>query len=333
MIIHTITWEDPTIELEILDEILLNFKKPNILMLATSCDTILTLLNNKNIHSITCISPLSRNLAILELKMHLLLEIKDYNLRLQFLEGILPSDQVIDIYLKFCDNLSSLVFWNTYIDILTHGLHLHDCLLKLFFKLKKNNNNFHTCFTYDKMIEAFSNNSISNSISMPYWKYFQNIFNTHTTKNSNNNSTEDNNNSNNDNPYYYLMTHFQYSEINKPKYLTNELPSDSAEKIKLIKQDFVKHLLDTTDKYAFISLGHFFIENYNYDELNTIFELLKSRIFYNGRLLVRQFNHDYNITEIINKFFIILNFDRNTTDKTYLYQNIIIAKPRPIRTP
>lgn len=336
MIIQTITWEDPKIDIDVLEEILSysNIKNPDILMLASSCDTILTLMTDERIGSITCISPMSRNLAVLELKMYLLNEIEGYQERINFLEGMLTTEDSIEIYYRFREKLSSKKFWDDYIDILTHGIHLYDKWIKLFYKLKKNEYDFKKTFSYKKMTEILGQDMINNCIINPYWTYFENIFEKHRfeqnkiknqTKTKNQN---ENGNNNMTNPYYYLMMNFQYQVDNIPKYLMNKLSDESIKKVKLINQDLVRYLYKGTHRFSIISLGTFVIDRFNNDELYTLFEITKRRLTYNGRLIIRKFNNDSMIRDIVSKFFIILDIDRNLIDRTHIYQQVIIAKPR-----
>jgi len=322
MIIQTITWEDSTIETEILNEVLLTEKNPEILMLATSCDTALTLLTDSRIGNITCVSILSRNLAVLELKMRLLNKVENYQDRINFLEGLLPSEESIEIYNSFKDKLTCKDFWDFRIDIITNGIHLYDKWLKLFHQLKKNNYDFKKTFSFKKMIEIIGKPAIDNCLSVPYWKYFENVFQKH--ENDKLIKKE-----NLPNIFYYQMRNFQYPEDeNLPIYIKNKLSDETLNKMKLINKDLVKYLYDTDRKYSIISLGSFVIDRYNNGEIHTLFQLLKLRTLYNGRIIIRLFNNDHKLRDIINEYFIILEIDRNLIDKTYMYKDVIIAKPR-----
>ena len=113
MIFNIISWEDPLIEQEIVQELYNKNNDPlSILMMGTAGDTILNIISDPKIKLITCLSSSMRQLAVIEIKGYLLETIDHPETRLAFLEGRLPKVQIAQYYNTFCQRLQSKKYWD-----------------------------------------------------------------------------------------------------------------------------------------------------------------------------------------------------------------------------
>ena len=59
-----------------------------------------------------------------------------------------------------------------------------------------------------------------------------------------------------------------------------------------------------------------------------VFDLLERKVRDKGRVVVRRLNSDIPLRPIMNKYFIILDIGRDFTDRTYMYQEVLVGTPR-----
>lgn len=301
MTIQTITWEDSNIEINAVEEIKKSVSSNhfNFLMSATSGDTIIELLDQFPEAHLICLSEKSRNLAVLELKIKLIIQVPDPNIRLAFLDGTLSEIENSYIYhTQLKPRLISHQFWDQNLNMIETGIHLHDKFIKLFHS--KN-------FCYRQLIKVFGSKVIINSLSYPYPKYLSEVIKQHEEHN--------------------IFSHYG------PNYLQSDpVRLNSAfenRQISFIHQDLFNYLHKTHRRFHLISLQ---TDQYSQSELISLLNLIRLRMVpISSRLILRRINSDYPLHHLVNKFFIVLDLERDfLTDRTYLYREVILATPRPI---
>ena len=119
-----------------------------------------------------------------------------------------------------------------------------------------------------------------------------------------------------------------YELHNYPLYLNQNAECFDWDHVDIFDHDIIDHLIDTSTKFSLISLSNI-ADNFDPKDLDYFFNLLRRRTKINGRVIIRRRNTDYPLYQYMKKYFLILNHHlKNITDRTYLYQELIIGTPR-----
>ncbi len=312
-LIYTKSWEDAEVDMLALKEVLRNFrqKKPRLLVIASAGDTALSLLSNK-VKSITCVDIYNSQLCMTELKALLCQYVQSVKDRIKFLEGTMRSEKVYFIYELLRRDLVSKHFWDHNIDIIVEGVHNIDSFDLLFNKLYKSNNNYRKSFSNRNIMKYIGEDDVKYCLKKRYADHIREVMIKHER-------------SGEENYFYYQMLYQKYPKDNYPPYLYNR--EIYADKLELINSSMEEYLLTTNKIFEFVHTSN--ITDYmNLSQLRSFLILLNFRMKKRGRVVFRRLNGDIELRPYVNKQFIILELDRDFVDKSYLYQEVIVATPR-----
>lgn len=306
MPIQTITWEDYEIEEKVIQE-LLHFgrhKVIDVLMPGASGDTALTILNNPSVLSVTCVSPNGKELAALELRSQLVKKIKDPEKRISFLKGTLTWQESIEILKKIQSKLASKEYWNGHqADVIKGIVHLDKWfpLFQTYYEaLEKGEEHEEACrqaFSSKKVIKHLGPEIVEQGLNEPFHITMSRVL----TKNG--------------------LGIFK----SVPKYLT--LTNLELQKIRLINQNFIYYLQETERRFTMISLGNM-TDYLSEHDLHYLIKLVSYKVKPKGRVIFRRLKSDFPLRDLVNEYFMILEIDRDFTDYTNLYQEVIVGCPR-----
>lgn len=339
MSIQTITWEDPNIEIQVLNEICQRgFTKLEILMPCSSGDTALSLLSNNQVSSVTCVSPNGKELACLELKSELLRKVPDPETRINFIHGNLPEQRMIEI-LNQLSALQSHHYWLSHQNDVIQGIANLDLWIlrfkecqetirhKILLLIENNINDIpeheiilSSCqktFSNKKMLEIISYKMIAQGIDKPICRTIYQTYLNHFEYLDRE-----------ENIFYQLMCRGEYDRDSYPHYVSEGyLATNFNQRLKLINQNLWRYLSETTRKFAIISVGNL-TDYLNKCDLHKFIYLVHLKTMRHGRAIFRRMQSDIPLRPIVNQFFIILEIDRDYTDQTYLYQEVLVGCPR-----
>lgn len=334
--ISTITWEDPNIELDVLDEIFQfgYIKNPNVLMLASAGDTAISLLNDTRVKEIVCVSDNTSELACLEVKREILYTIDDPQERLNFLYGNIPDFEMIEYFDQIKRYLRSKAYWETNIDDLVNGISNLDYWANLFADLRNIiqdeidagmvnelsefdmvKNAFKNAFSNKKLWKRKSNDMIYQGLNIPLWRTMHQIFLDHYQ-----NPDRD------ENLFFQHICRGIYAQGRFPHYLL-QTKVDLDQRLIMIRNNIWDYLKQTKQIFSMISLGNI-TDSLDEKSLVNMIKLISERTHKNGRVIFRRMQSDIKLFPIVNKYFIILDIDRDYIDNTFFYKEIIVGYPR-----
>jgi hypothetical protein len=87
-------------------------------------------------------------------------------------------------------------------------------------------------------------------------------------------------------------------------------------------------LLDSVEKYNLITIANLSDIVSNSKELDSLILHVIKLLKPSGRTIFRRRNTDIELYEYINQHMMIINHEYNSTDRTHLYNELIIATPR-----
>lgn len=326
--LSTISWEDPQIEIDqlaILTECY--FSHPTALLIGSSTDTALALY--PHLDHLTVASDVSFDLAIFMLKKAILAVIELPFDRSQFLAGTMKLKKMIILYRQIENEMGVQVklFWRrkSRLSIIFRGINNFDHLMNLFNQFRKCDNRkyssspdfkFRKIFSHRNLKSIISDDQFQNSLQKPFYKYFNQVYNQLL----------------NDihSPYTYMVIKNEYELHNYPPYLNQEDIHfyKQFDHLDLVDQNVIDYLNQTSNTFSLISLSNL-TDNLDLADFDYFFRFLKKKVQVNGRIILRRRNTDYPLYNHVNEYFIILNcHQKNETDRTHLYREIIIATPR-----
>jgi len=326
--ISTITWEDAQVELSQLEIIIeYYYDRPNALLLASSADTALAIY--PQLDHLTVVSNYTYDLALFHLKKALLNVIKLPSERSHFLEGTMSLKKMIFYYHLMEDEMGiePSIFWRRRrLSIIFRGLNNFDPWLDLFQRFKRSNrrrihsdndseSSFRGVFSNRNLNSIISPDQFYNSLKKPFHQYFKELYH-QVVKDIHS-------------PFSHLIIKAEYELHNYPLHLNQDHKYyDEPHNCDILNQEIIDYLTNTSQNFSLISLGNL-SDEFDADDLDFFFSLLKERTKVNGRIIVRRRNTDFSLHEYINRYFIILNFFQPISiDRTYLYRELIIATPR-----
>lgn len=315
----TITWEDSKVEQDLANELFWSHRgEINALLLAESMDTALSIY--PYLSHLTLVSSDLFPMALFKLKKALLLVVEDSLDRIAFLTARMSLNRMIKIYRQIEDQMGFPydTYWRTgdrLPIIFRIGILQHDGWFQLFLQWKNRINSYSQSLNHRTLRSLIDYQELFNSIQCPWSKYFKNVLNQLICDTKS--------------PFTSLVFSGEWepNQRNNSIYLTQNSSEYDTQSI----DDHLVHcnlddFLERTHitQYLLISLGNL-TDRYQPDQLEVLFESLQRLLHPDGRLVLRRRNSDYPLEPIVNRHFIILNYDRNHTDRTHFYSEVILA--------
>ncbi|MEX0598748.1 MAG: hypothetical protein WD512_19850 [Candidatus Paceibacterota bacterium] len=325
MILSTISWEDPLVEIEILQQISLSDPCPTVLMMGKSMDSAIALSGlSKFLHHITILCHSDFEEALINLKINLLNTYHNPIDRMKFLDGSHPPSTMNIMYTELAYNMtaSMKLFWNKNRDLIYNGLIYKDSWMKLFKCVKDRTepNKISKIFNYRDLLKIMDKNipsydSIINSIKVPFSKYIRQVYL---------DLIEDYKN-----PYSSLIINCKYDYTMYPKMFdSGRINSYSISTLR--KGPVIEYLLEySEEEYSMISLSNLTDIILSIKDLELLIKYICKHLKPDGRAIFRRRATDFELYPLINKQMIIVNHQYNQfIDHTHLYNELIVATPR-----
>lgn len=167
------------------------------------------------------------------------------------------------------------------------------------------------------MIDYFGKEFINNSLNIRLSDYFYKVLKKHQDLSEKHNYK---------NYFYEQMKSGYYDRKNPPLYIRQ--PNKHIHKLSYICDDVINYLSNTKRQFDLMSLSNI-TDEMNYQQIDKLLILAVGRISHRGRLILRRMSGEVELHQLVNKYFVILNLSRDyLEDKTYLYQEVIVASPR-----
>jgi hypothetical protein len=320
--LFTVTWEDAEVEVEQINDLIKHHTRPLVLMMGQSMDTGLTLaglnLPLKRIHML-CHTEFEEALFDLKLKL-----INTYLLpidRIRFLQASYPPDQMVTMFLEIEKQMSTKnrCFWLKNMNLILGGIIYQDAWMKLFKQVKyeQMEDKLKKIFNYQHLFKIMDNHesscdNLSNSIKVSFSAYMKRVYHA---------LIDDH-----ESPYSYLMIRCQYDHVLYPRLFNSNVIDINS--IVSSRGSMVDYLLDSVEKYNLITIANLSDIVSNSKELDSLILHVIKLLKPSGRTIFRRRNTDIELYEYINQHMMIINHEYNSTDRTHLYNELIIATPR-----
>lgn len=321
-----ISWEDASVEIEVLNQISLYDPHPTVLMMGKSMDTAITLAGiSAFIHRIYVLCHNDFEEALLDLKINLLNTFSDPIVRMRFLSGTHSYDKMINMYMELEQNMTNKIkfYWNKNKHLIFNGLIHQDSWMRLFrlVKYDQSPDKIIRTFTYPTLLKIMdqcstSYDSLGNSIKVPFSKYIRRVYE---------NLVEDY-----DSPFSNLVINCQYDYQSYPRMFdSGTIDAYSLRAIRRSNGSVIRYILDYDEEYSMISLSNLTDVVTSVSDLEVLIMHIIKHLKANGRAIFRRRNTDIELYPIINSQMVIINHQFNQfIDHTHLYNELIIATPR-----
>lgn len=285
------------------------------------------------------------------------------NMFLCLMNGDVQYSDVENIMQAIQDQIKYPKFWKTEtgLQILTKGLHNIDAFSHLF-DLTKKGTDFQNAFSYHRIIECFGKRMAYQGLRQKFSTHFSKVYHSHLNKKIISNDLT-NNNKKRIVIYEKCLkcqhNYFFVNRIKKPKEniiakidLSNieEMPEflkyilqfktykefirfhrfkklQNYDKVKYVNNNIITYLENTGRRFNLIHLGSF-TDILHKDEIDDFMRLIKEHCRKHSRIIFRRINSDYELYPFVNKYFMVLNIDRDLHDATHFYREVILASPR-----
>ncbi len=324
MTLSTISWEDPSVEIGVLNQISLFDPFPTVLMMGKSMDTAIAISGLSNfLHQITVLCHSDFEEALIDLKIHLFNTYPIPIDRIKFLEGTHSHDLMDSMFTELSRNMKSSMkfYWYKNKHMIFSGLIHQDSWMKLFKRIKDTtgSDKISNVFNYRDLLKIMDKNlssydSLLNSIKVPFSKYIRQVYE---------DLIEDYKN-----PFSSLIISCKYDYTWYPKMFdsrTIHLHTFST----LRKGPVIDYLLEYHEEYSMISLSNLTDIILSVSDLELLITYICKHLKPDGRAIFRRRATDFELYPHINKQMIIINHQYNQyIDHTHLYKELIVATPR-----
>lgn len=312
--------EDPLIELEVVKYLQANDekksdKKLNVLMITSGGCTLLSLLSDK-INVIDAIDVNMQQNYLAELKVAMVILISSKELLLDTLEGN-SEKKSCDIILKYAQKLLSTEcydFWMKNIDIVYSGINNVGKFEKLFKSLADSKFDYVKWFNRDNLSNIFGSSAVINSLNKEFFDHFKNVVDYYRLLYKPD-----------DNYFYHQILYGKYSKKSLPPYfdLNTTVIFDNYKKINYICSEFGSYIQSCKSYYDIIQTSNIF-DWCNKDVIDQLLSLVFNRLNPNGIIIARRLNGDYNLKDMVSKYFKII--DIKIVDKSHFYSEVVIGQ-------
>lgn len=304
--------EDPAIEIFCINELGKNNNNIDVLCICSGGCTVLSILSEK-ISKLDTIDFNKEQLYLCNLKRAICNYFNHKNKILKFYYGEFNKEQY-KIYLGNLDiDPEVKQYWNNNLDYIHFGINRYGKFEELFRQLIKSNFNYKKIFNRENLINIFGQSAVENSNEREFYNHFQNIINTYQKLYLPS-----------ENYFYHQILYDKYDENCLPFYFSNlNNIKNNGHKINYICDNFLDYIYSCKiNSYDIIHTSNL-TDWMNSDIIENMLKQIYIILKINGFVILRRLNGDYNLNNLVGKYFTIIN--DIPIDKSHFYLEIVVG--------